>query len=148
MSGQKFDLRSARGKIVILHFWETWCCDDDEIEELQKLKEKYKGEVVVIGCNIEGQKPIQGQGEVNLETPSETTKRVQGFIRGKKAMTWPQLHAVGSVDDSPLAHQLGIATEPVIILIDKAGNLVENNIAASGLEREIERERRRKASSN
>ena len=61
-------------------------------------------------------------------------------------MTWTQLHAPGGVDGSPLAQQLGIATEPTVVLVDRNGRLVETNISLFGgaLEREIERERRRK----
>jgi hypothetical protein len=135
--GQKLDLARLKGKIVVLHYWETWCCDEDDIKELARLQSKYKDELVVVSCNIEG---IPNGGD-----EADATKEFQQFVsRNAGKMTWTQLHEPGSVDSSPLAHQLGIATEPTIILVDKEGKLVETNISLDSLEREIERERRRK----
>ena len=119
-----FDITKARGKIVVLHYWETWC--DDGFAELAKIQGKFD-DVVIVSCNIE-----------------EKTEDFQKYYAKNKAkMTWTQLHAPGTVDRSPLAHQLGIATEPMVILIDKQGKLVETGIAFNDLEREIVRERRR-----
>lgn len=136
--GKTFDIKRARGKIVVLHFWETWCCQESDIKELAKLQSKYKGDVLVIGCNIEGS---NGTGS----DAADATKEFKKFVdANSKTMTWIQLHAPGSVDSSPLAHQLGIATEPTIILVDREGRLVETNISIDALEQEIQRERRRK----
>jgi thiol-disulfide isomerase/thioredoxin len=135
--GKSFDLKSRRGRIVVLHFWETWCCSEDDIEEFAKLARKYKDDIVIVGCNIEGRRPD--------EEPGNETTRFKDFLKSNPDITWTQLHAPGSVEDSPLAHQLGIATEPLVVLLDTKGNLVESNIGIGSLEREIERERRRSA---
>lgn len=136
--GKTFDIKRARGKIVVLHFWETWCCPESDIKTLAKLQSKYKDDVIVIGCNIEGSMGIGAEA-------ADATEEFQKFLKlNSKTMTWIQLHAPGSVDTSPLAHQLGIATEPSIILVDREGRLVETNISISALEQEIQRERRRK----
>lgn len=130
-AGRDFDLESLKGKIVVLHYWETWCLQEDEVDEIAKLAKKYKDDVVIIGCNIEG-----GQN---------ATAGFKQFVKSNGSkMTWPQLHEPGGVDSSPLAHQLGVAIEPLIVLVDKKGQLVETNIAVGDLEREIERERRRR----
>jgi hypothetical protein len=135
--GQTFDISRARGKIVVLHYWETWCCSKGDVKELARLQSKYKDDLIVIGCNIEG---ANGNG-----TDADATKAFQKFVsENAKTMTWIQLHAPGSVDSSSLAHQLGIATEPTIILVDRKGQLVETNIAMNSLEQEVQRERRRK----
>ena len=134
-AGKNFDTRSLRGKIVVLHFWETWCFSDEDVDELTKLAAKYKEDLVIVGCNVEGGRPGDANGEA--------TERFRKFIKSNPDISWTQLHAPGSVEDSPLAHQLGIATEPVVFLVDKAGKLVESNIGISNLEREIVRERRR-----
>lgn len=135
--GQTFDISRLRGKIVVLHFWETWCCGDGDIKELARLQSKFEDDVVVVGCNVEG--------ATNGGTDADATKEFNAFIsRNSKTMTWLQLHAPGSVDGSPLAQQLGIATEPTIVLVDREGKLVETNISLGSLEREIVREKRRK----
>lgn len=135
LDGSKFDIKSLRNKIVVLYFWETWCCDDNDIKELAKLAEKYKEELVIVGCNIEGRRPTDKSGQ--------ETERFKAFVKSHPDMTWIQLHEPGSVENSTLAHQLGIATEPMVCLIGTANKLVECNIGIGGLEREIERERRR-----
>lgn len=130
-AGRDFNLASLKGKIVVLHYWETWCIQDDELEVLAKLAKKYKDDIVIVGCNIES-----GEG---------ATDKFKSFVKSKSSiMTWTQLHEPGGVDNSPLAHQLGVALEPLIVLVDKEGKLVESNISTGDLEREIERERRRK----
>ena len=136
-SGRNFNLTSLRGRIVVLHFWETWCFSEDDVKELAKLARKYKGDVVIVGCNIEGRRPD--------ERPGNETERFKDFLKSNPDITWTQLHAPGSVEDSPLAHQMGVATEPLFVLVDPAGKLVESNIGINSLEREIERERRRAA---
>ncbi|MFK7767857.1 MAG: hypothetical protein AB8B55_11600 [Mariniblastus sp.] len=123
--GKAFDLSSQRGKLVVLHYWEEWSAGG--METIAKLVKKYKGEVVFIGCNIEAD-----------------TESFRAYMKKNSSMiTWTQLHAPGSVDKSPLAHQLGVATEPLIVLIDKTGRLAETNIAPGDLDRQIERELRR-----
>ncbi|MFT5300684.1 MAG: hypothetical protein ACI87E_003115 [Mariniblastus sp.] len=134
-SGRNFDIKNAKGKIVLLHFWEIYCCSDNDIKELAKLAEKYKDDMVIVGCNIEGISPN--------EEAAAATKRFTDFVKAHPDMAWLQIHAPGSVEQSPLAHQLGIATGPSFFLVDKTGKLVESNLGIAGLEREIERERRR-----
>ena len=141
-TGQKFDLRSKRGKIVVLHFWETWCCSEDDIEALAKLQEKYKDDLEIIGCNIEGFQLGETDPEQQAEKATANFKEFYNDNRGK--MTWLQLHEPGGVDSSPLAHQLGVSLEPTVALVDAEGQLVDANIAIADLDREIERERRRK----
>ena len=134
--GQAFDLSRLRGKIVVLHFWETWCFGEGDIKELARLQSKFKDDLVIVGCNIEGS--TDGGGD------AAATKEFMAFLsRNKSELTWIQLHAPGSVDGSSLAHQLGIATEPTIVLVDALGKLVETNISLDSLEREIVREKRR-----
>lgn len=43
-AGRKIDLSKEKGRIVVIHFWATWCppCVD-EIPELSKFWEQYKG---------------------------------------------------------------------------------------------------------
>ena len=124
--GSGFNLadRSLRGKIVILHFWETWCAD--EFDTIERLAEKHKDDVVFVGCNTDS-----------------TTAEFRDFMSQNRNVTWLQLHEPGGVEKSPLAHQLGVSTLPLILLVDGQGKLVESNLAFGDLEREIQRELRR-----
>ena len=128
--------------MTVLHYWETWCCPEADIETLAKIQEKYKEDLTIVGCNIESLQVGAG----DLESKQEAaTEKFRDFVRANRGkMTWVQLHEPGGVDASPLAHKLGVSLEPLVVLIDAEGKLVEANIAVSDLEREIERTRRKK----
>lgn len=137
IKGGNYSLRNSSGKIVILHFWQTWC--DDGMKELASLNEKYGDELDIVSCNIEAVVNQEG-----LDAKASTKKFSDYMRKNASNMDWIHLHAPGGVEYSPLAHQLGVATEPMIALIDKKGRLVETNIAFGALDREVELERRRK----
>lgn len=124
--GRAFTLadRSLQGKIVVLHYWENWCAD--EFDTIERLAAKHKGDVVFIGCNTDS-----------------TTAEFKDFMAKNRNVTWLQLHEPGGVEKSPLAHQLGVSTLPLVLMVDGKGQLVESNLAFGDLEREIQRELRR-----
>ncbi len=125
LDDKDFDVQSQqlRGKVVVVHYWETWCDSCIEgFEELQRIGAKYKSQLQIIGAN--------------LDTDLEKTKT---FLAKNPNVNWTQLYAPGGVDQSPLAIQLGIATLPVTILIDQEGNLVDGNIPVDELDRAIQR---------
>lgn len=127
LKGNIFNLKDPRwrDKIVILHFWETWCADG--LEQIQRLSEKYKEDVVFVSCNLEME-----------------TKTFEDFLKKNPEYGgWIHLHAPGSIESSELAHQLGIPSEPLLILVNKKGELEEPMVIFSELERQIERQRRR-----
>ncbi len=126
INGRKFNLKdpSLRGKVVVIHFWETWCADG--LDDMQRLVEKHKGDVVFVGCNIEA-----------------TTEDFKAYLGDNRDLTWLQLHEPGGMEESSLAHQLGIASEPVILLVDKKGNLVDSDVALGDLDRDIVRQIRK-----
>ena len=126
LSNEEFNLQDPkwRDKVIVIHFWETWCTDG--FDDLQRLVEKYKKDVVFVGCNIE-----------------KETEDFKSYMARNRDIGWMQLHAPGSMQDSPLAHQFGVPSEPWVMLFDKKGRLVESDVAFSELERKIERQRRK-----
>ena len=126
LSNEEFNLQDPkwRDKVVVIHFWETWCTDG--FDDLQRLVEKYKKDVVFVGCNIE-----------------KDTEEFKRYMASHRDIGWLQLHAPGSMQDSPLTQQFGVPSEPWVMLFDKEGKLVESDVAFSELERKIERQRRK-----
>ena len=123
LDGHPFDLKKMKGKIVVIHFWETWCesCID-EFDELKRLASKYRSELVVVGANLDTDQA-----------------KVTRFLKDNPKYDWIQLHAPGSVEESPLAIQLGVTTLPMTLLIDADGKLVSSTFLADDLDREIQR---------
>lgn len=127
---QVFDLQRQTGKkIKIIHYWETgneYCIKD--FETFQRLSQKYKDELLVIGANVDMK-----------------TDNFLAFMQKNRSYNWTQLHEPGGVEKSGLAHQLGPSTLPLIVLINGENELVEAGIPADELEREIQRLIRRQA---
>ncbi|MFN5320239.1 MAG: thioredoxin-like domain-containing protein [Planctomycetota bacterium] len=125
IDGKFFDLanKDLRGRIVVLHYWASWCdsCVKD-FEELQRLRAKYRDELVVVGVNID-----------------DDVKAAQAVLTRNKSVVWTQLYEPGGMLESPLAQQLGVTTLPLTILVDKDGHLVDANITTIDLDRGIQR---------
>ena len=121
-AGKTFDLGGAavRGKIVVLHFWDSESVTG--FKELKKLNAKWVGDVVVVGANID-----------------EKTADFTAFMKENRAINWTQLHSPGGMDKSALAIQVGLVAQPLAMIFDLEGKLVEDNIAFGDLEREVQR---------
>ncbi len=127
IDGRTFSLQKQYakkpGKIVVIHYWATWCdvCIA-EFESLQRLGEKYKDDLIIIGANID-----------------DETKDFTAFMKKNRSLRWTQLHEPGGVEKSSLAHQLGPSSLPLVVLFDSQGRLVESGIPVDELDREIQR---------
>ena len=118
--GKPFDSASQRGKIVLIHFWNSQATNG--LDEIQKLNAKYDKELVVVGANIDMQ-----------------TKDFQGYMKQNREINWTQLHAPGGMERSDLAIQIGLVSLPMALLIDKEGKLVDTTLPFPDLDREIQR---------
>lgn len=120
--GRKLDLSAYRGKVVLIHYWATWCepCKRD-LKEIKALQARYatKG-FQAVGINLDGE-----------------AKSLTDYLR-TTSLSWPQLHEPGGLD-SRLAVELGIMTLPTMLLIDKSGRVVRRNIHSAELDTELQR---------
>ncbi len=110
---KSFDLRSLKGKTVLIDFWATWCgpC----VAELPELEDLYK--------------EFQNRDDFVMLSVSQdfdlsTLKR---FLKRRKKMAWPQIFDEAISKDSP-SKAFGIESLPTIYIIGADGK-----IAAKGL---------------
>jgi thiol-disulfide isomerase/thioredoxin len=107
-TGKPLKLKDLRGKIVILDFW-TLCCINcmHIMPDLEKLEEKYKNQVVVIGVHS-----AKFENEKNTEA-----------IR-KAALRYELKHPIVNDAEHKIWNAYQCAWWPTIAIIDPEGNLV------------------------
>jgi peroxiredoxin len=107
LDGRSWNLRSLKGKIVLVNFWATWCppCRK-ELPDLEQIYEKYKD-----------------QGLVVLAITDEQTAKVKPFILDRK-LTYPiLLDPSRKVNDA-----LNIEGIPRSFVYDRDGKIVAQAI--------------------
>ncbi len=107
-NGTTYDFNEAKGKVVVINFWATWCppCIA-EMPSLDKLYRKYKDNVVFLMVSDE-----------NNEVISEFKKKSNyQFIVHSSASTYPEGFDVSSI--------------PRTFIIDKEGHVVVDKTGAA-----------------
>ena len=120
IDGRTVSLDSYKGKVVLLHYWATWCepCKQD-LDVLKNLYAKYgKDGFTLIGVSLDSER-----GEVDE------------YVRSSR-LPWAQLYEEGGLD-SRLANELGILTLPAMMLFDKQGRVVSRSIHTGELDTEL-----------
>ena len=123
LAGQRFNLASMRGRPVIIHYWASWCepCKQD-MKLLRRLQSQFPGNRLgIVGVNLD-------------ITPNQAAE----YIR-ESGISWPQLHAEGGLESSPLAKRFGVQTLPLMMLVDASGKVISHNIRAAELPDAVER---------
>jgi thiol-disulfide isomerase/thioredoxin len=120
LSGGQVDLAQYRGRIVLVHFWATWCepCKAD-LPTLKDLLERYgKAGFTIVGVNLDN-------------SPEEAVQFVQ-----ENRLQWAHIHEPGGLENRP-ATELGILTLPTMFLIGADGKVIHRDIRASQLDKEL-----------
>ena len=115
-------LSAYKGRVVLVHYWATWCdvCKQD-FPLLKELKAKYgKRGFEIIGVNLDSDR--------------------DDALRYLRTAQWPwiDLHEPGGLD-SRLANEMGVLTLPTMFLIDQEGRLIDRDLHASKLKAELEK---------
>ena len=121
IGGARFQLSNLRGKMVVIHYWATWCspCLQD-IRALQQLQVAYQGK----GLEFVG---------INVDLNGDQTRK---FLQ-ENPIPWTQLFEAGGLEGSGLSKALGIQTLPAMLLIDEEGRVVFNNLQINQLQQEL-----------
>jgi thiol-disulfide isomerase/thioredoxin len=107
LDGQPLSLATARGKIVLLNFWATWCgpCRA-EIPDLIALQQKYKDQLQIIGLTVD-----DDDASVIKQVVDET------HINYPVAMASPEVRIQYG----------GIAALPTSFVLDAQGRVVQKH---------------------
>ena len=100
-SGRTFSLSDFRGRPLLVDFWATWCGPCREtMPEVERLHRKYRGQLQVVGINIEG-----------------NSQDVLRYL-DEGGYTFPVLFDSGNWDSS-VATSYGVSSIPRTFLIDR-----------------------------
>ena len=119
-TGRTIDLSSYRGKVVLVHYWATWCepCKED-LKLLDAARVKYESK----GFRLVG---------ISLDNDADALKQ---YLR-TKPLAWPQIHEAGGLDGR-LANELGILTLPTMLLIGDDGKVAERSLHAAEVDEKV-----------
>ena len=108
LDGKSLSLSEARGKIVLLNFWATWCgpCRE-EVPDLIELQRKYKDQLDIIA----------------LATDEDDTYAVKKFVE-KTGINY----RVGMANDEIRSKYGGIPALPTSFVIDQQGRVVQKHV--------------------
>jgi peroxiredoxin len=106
LDGRQVDTAAMRGKVVIIHFWATWC--EPCVEAIEKMTRAYAG-LKELGVEMIG---------IDLDAKKEN---VEKFVK-EKGVAWPQFwDAEGK--NNRIVREWGVTIFPAMWLIDKNGVL-------------------------
>jgi cytochrome c biogenesis protein CcmG, thiol:disulfide interchange protein DsbE len=103
VGGTDIELKSFRGRAVVLDFWATWCgpCQA-EAPIVDAIAQRYKDKIAVIGVNT-----------------SDEDGLAAAFAR-RKRLTFPIVYDEGNV----IAKKYSVSTLPTLIVVSKTGDIV------------------------
>jgi len=119
LNGNKIDLRSFKGKVILIEFWATWCgpCRE-EIPYLNELHKKYNREgLAVIGISMDRKEP----------------EEIKKFLE-KLGVDYPNLMGNETVYEA-YSHLPGLGPLhgiPATFLIDRQGRVSQRFLGLTG----------------
>lgn len=119
--GEAFDLKSLRGKIVLVQFWATWsghCLDD--IPNLRRNYQQYHDRgFEIVGISVD-----------------EDLEALQMFQK-KQHLPWTTLHSDEAGSEHPAAIRYGVASYPTTFLVDAKGRVIATDLRGRQLNRKL-----------
>ena len=113
-TGEKFNNASIKGKVVLLEFWTTWCkfCVA-EADYVDKLDKEYRDKgLIVLAINV-----------------GEPKKLVKKYLEQH-----PRSCRIVLMEDTNLAAMYEATVYPIYVVIDKDGNVSDEQRGAGGEE--------------
>jgi thiol-disulfide isomerase/thioredoxin len=147
LAGQPFSLESARGKVVLLNFWATWCAPcREEIPALVALQEHYRDILLVVGLSIDTAPPAEvkkftDEHRVNYPIVMSNAELEKGFGGVTAVPSTFVLNTKGEIvqrhlgllDPRALEHEVralaGLSTDAKVELVEDTGQVLLENAA-------------------
>lgn len=122
VNGKSVSVSAARGKVVLIHYWATWCepCKRDLPLLKDQLSKYTSDKLVLIGINVDSD-----------------PENLKAYL-DENPLPWPQLYEPGGMDNR-LATELGVLTLPTMLLIDKDGKVLRRDLHATDVDAELKR---------
>ncbi|MDM8007401.1 MAG: TlpA disulfide reductase family protein [Phycisphaerae bacterium] len=106
LTGKPFSTDSLKGKVILVHFWASWCPScRKSLPAVKEIQDNYgtKGLVVVgVCCDRE-------------------VGALRKFLAQNRDVNWPQLFDTAKPGWHELADQCGVDAIPAIFVIDRKG---------------------------
>ncbi|RUA07001.1 MAG: thiol-disulfide oxidoreductase, partial [Flavobacteriia bacterium] len=108
LDNKKFDLKSYRGKYVLIDFWGIWCgpCVA-EMPHVKSFLEKHKDKMEVLGVNS-----------------GDSRESVIAFLK-KKGYHWQQVLNVKGTNDDNFVLKFNVSGFPTKFIIDPNGKIIK-----------------------
>jgi len=131
IDGKPFSLADAKGKVVLVVFWASWCLPcAAEIESLQQVAASFGGRgLEIVGINLDA---LQDGGQ-KLET---VMPNIRHFLLDHN-VGWPTL--INGQGDKDHAKAYGVAELPANVLIARDGTIAHIDLMRKNLEAVIAR---------
>jgi len=131
IDGKPFSLADAKGKVVLVVFWASWCLPcGAEIPSLQQAAESYRGRgLQIVGINLD---TLQ-DGDHKLET---VRPNIRHFLLDQN-VGWPTL--INGQGDQDYAKAYGVTELPANVLIARDGTVAHIDLTPKNLESAIAR---------
>jgi thiol-disulfide isomerase/thioredoxin len=121
---KSFNLADHRGKVVLVDFWATSClfCVA-ELPNVRRVYDRFHSDgLEVVGVNLDAERG-----------------HVEHFLR-RQPLPWPQVFVQPAPEDrgaNPLARRYHVTAIPLLLVVDRDGNLAARNVRGGGLERAV-----------
>ncbi|MHC4879968.1 MAG: redoxin domain-containing protein [Planctomycetota bacterium] len=119
-TGREVNVKNYKGRVVLVVYWASWSQQfNTDLVVLKALHEQYSERgLQIVGVNLD-------------QVAAEMTAFAQ-----KNRMTWPNIFQPGALD-APLAQEYGILTVPTMLLVDRSGRVVSNNVTVNDLKERL-----------
>jgi thiol-disulfide isomerase/thioredoxin len=131
IEGKPFSLAAAKGKVVLVVFWASWCLPcAAEVESFQQVAESFRARgLQIVGINLD---TMQDDGQ-KLQT---VMPNIRHFLLDHN-VGWPTL--INGQGDNDYAKAYGVTELPANVLIAKDGTIAHIDLVNKNLEPAIAR---------